>query len=92
MLNTFAVKRIIKYAQGPTLASINFQLGPVVIRGAHLFEHKGKRWLGMPGRLSEADEWGDLVYFLDRELKAVVEEKVIAAYQAEIDQTASLPA
>ncbi|MCR4784882.1 MAG: SpoVG family protein [bacterium] len=81
-LSDFTIKSITKYESGFALAGVNFQLGPVIVRGAKVFEKDGRYWLGMPGRMSETGEWGDLVYFLDRDIKDAVERAVIEAYQA----------
>ncbi|MGM9999249.1 MAG: septation protein SpoVG family protein [Candidatus Bruticola sp.] len=80
MLQDFTVRNITKYESGFALAGVVFQLGPVIIRGAKIFEKNGQRWLGMPGRISDNGDWGDFVYFLDQDLKSLVERAVIEKY------------
>ncbi|GEM_PF-2993963 len=81
MLEDFAIKSITKYDSGFALAGVVFQFGPVVVRGAKIFEKNGQRWLGMPGRISDSGEWGDFAYFLDKEMKILVEKAIIDKYQ-----------
>lgn len=86
MLDDLKVLKITRYQNGTALAGVNFSLGPVVVRGAKIFAKDGKRWLSMPGRIDQNGEWGDLVYFLDKNVRSLVESAVLQEFDASVAQ------
>lgn len=91
MLDDLKVLKITRFQNGTALAGVNFSLGPVVVRGAKIFAKDGRRWLSMPGRIDQNGEWGDLVYFLDKNSRALAESAILRefdAYEAASAQTA----
>ena len=62
-------------------ASVSFRLGPVVVRGAKVFEKEGNRWLSMPGRKGGKGDWVDWVYIEDRETRDHLERLVLHEYE-----------
>ncbi len=67
---------------------ITFRMGPVVIRGAKVFEKDGHRWLSMPARKTSSGAWIDTVYIPDKDEKAEIEKAVFEA----LDKIDILPA
>lgn len=77
MLDDFEIKNVTFYSSGYALASVNFRLGPIVVRGAKVFKKGSKRWLSMPGRMDDSGQWNDLVYFIDIGIKDQIERAVL---------------
>ncbi len=67
--------------EGYGRASANFRLGPLVVRGAKVFEKDGRRWLSMPGRKGSNGDWIDTVFLEDRELRDHIEKLVLREYE-----------
>jgi len=66
-------------------AAANIRLGPVLVRGAKVFEKDGRRWLSMPGRKGSNGEWIDTVYLEDRDLRDHVEKQVLREYERQMN-------
>ncbi|MBQ7529620.1 septation protein SpoVG family protein [bacterium] len=68
------------YGEGYTKATLSLRLGPVIVRGAKIFEKEDKRWLSMPARKIRNGNWLDIVTFSDRQEKNKIENIVLEQY------------
>lgn len=66
-------------------AGVTFRMGPILVRGAKVFEKDGNRWLSMPGRKNGNGEWIDTVFIEDREARARVERMVLREYDRQMN-------
>ncbi len=65
---------------GSMKAIVSFLWNGLVVRGMKLIEKDGSMFMGMPSR-KKGEEWEDVCFFIDTELKKQITEKVIAEYE-----------
>lgn len=77
------VRRITLFSRGEGFgrAAVTFRVGPVLVRGAKVFEKEGKRWLAMPGRKDNRGDWIDSVSIEDRDARGSLERLVLQEYE-----------
>lgn len=81
MLQDLEIQHITVYSgDSASKASVSFRVGPIIIRGATIFEKNGARWLSMPGRKTVKGDWLDIAYFANREDKAQVQDAVLQRF------------
>ncbi len=84
----FEIRHIIPYAgEGYTKATVMFRLGPLMVRGAKIFEKDGSRWLSMPSRRTKNGRWLDIVQFVDKQNKLDLQDLVFAKYDLMLAST-----
>ena len=65
-MNDVEIRRVTLFSgDGFGRAGVTFRMGPVLVRGAKIFEKEGNRWLSMPGRKNGNGEWIDTVFIED---------------------------
>lgn len=75
------IRQIIPFnEEGCTKAAVTFRIGPMVVRGAKIFEKADQRWLAMPGRKTVNGSWVDTVYFPNKNDKQELEKLVLSQY------------
>ena len=77
------VRRITLFSGGDGFgrAAVTFRFGPMLVRGAKVFEKEGKRWLAMPGRKDSRGDWVDSVSIEDRDARGCLEKMVLREYE-----------
>ncbi|MBQ7501838.1 septation protein SpoVG family protein [bacterium] len=77
--------------EGYTKANVMLRIGPLMIKGAKIFEKDKERWLSMPARRMKNGSWIDIVYFTDREDRKEIEELVLRQYDLMAQQASLKP-
>ena len=67
-------------ADNCTRASVMFRLGPLMIRGAKIFEKNGDHWLSMPSKRIKSGRWMEVIHFTDKQDKLDLQDAVLAQY------------
>ena len=81
------VRQIIPYAgEGYAKASLMLRIGPLMVRGAKIFEKENNRWLSMPSRRTKTGRWIEIVHFEDKQEKADIENAVLSQYDLFVNQ------
>lgn len=78
-------------SEGYTKASVMLRIGPLMIKGAKIFEKDKERWLSMPARKMKNGNWIDIVYFTDRQDRKEIEELVLKQYELMAQQASLTP-
>ncbi len=63
-----------------TRASVMFRLGPLMIRGAKIFEKNGDRWLSMPTKRTKNGRWIEIIHFTDKQDKLDLQDVILTQY------------
>ena len=63
-----------------TGASVMFRLGPLMIRGAKIFEKNGDRWLSMPAKRTKHGRWLEVIHFTDKQDKLDLQDVILTQY------------
>jgi DNA-binding cell septation regulator SpoVG len=85
-MNDVEIRRVTLFSgDGFGRAGVTFRMGPVLVRGAKIFEKEGNRWLSMPGRKNGNGEWIDTVFIEDREARDRLEHMVLREYDRQMN-------
>ncbi|MGM9991630.1 MAG: hypothetical protein ACI376_02100 [Candidatus Bruticola sp.] len=61
-------------------ATVMFRLGPLMVKGAKIFEKNNSRWLSMPAKRTKNGRWLEALQFTDKQDKLDLQDAVLAQY------------
>lgn len=75
------IRQIVPFqSEGCARANIIFRIGPLMVRGAKIFEKGEERWLSMPARRTKNGRWMDVIQFVSPQDKERLQRAVLDQY------------